>query len=79
MVSLYKGVVRFLPVPDCKTLTFFKSILRLIKFFKFGTQSYKSTRNWFMSNLFDEELDLFLWAFTNLRYLYKRCLNVLKT
>ena len=32
-----------------------------------------------MSNLFDEELDLFLQAFINLGlYSYKRCLNFLK-
>ena len=40
VVSLYKGVVEFLPVPTCQTLAFFKSLSMLQTCFMFGTQSY---------------------------------------
>lgn len=59
VVLLYKEVVRLLPVPTCKILEFFKRLSMLKKCFKFGTQSRKTNKSWFMSNLFDEGLNLF--------------------
>ena len=41
VVLLYKAVDELLPVPDFKTLVFFKSLLMLRTFFIFESQSYK--------------------------------------
>ena len=65
VVSLYQALSELLLIP-IEEIGVFKNLSVPIKYFKFGTQPYERTRNWFMCNLLDEELDSFLWAITNL-------------
>ena len=73
--NFHLGVVRFLPALPCKKLTFFERLSMLQYFFIFETQSYKRTKNSFISNL----LGCFLKPLTNLGwYIQGRCLSFLK-